>query len=120
MKKEQKYFSEAAVLQATKGVALIKPAELPAIAKSPKALAELAEAHIYFVCQRPRIRLVKGGTRKSDGLRFTLNITDKGERSPKNFSFPTNRSAPKSPRLSRSATGRTWSSPMGSSATSPR
>jgi len=77
MKDEQKYFSEAAVLQATKGVALLKPAELPAIASSPKALAQLAEAHIYFVCQRPRVRLVKSGSRKSDGIRFTLNITDK-------------------------------------------
>jgi hypothetical protein len=77
MKEEQKYFGEAAVLQATKGVALIKPAELPAIAKSPKILAELVEAHIYFVCRRPRVRLDKGGSRKPDGIQITLHITDK-------------------------------------------
>lgn len=88
MKKEQKYFGEAAVLQATKGVALIKPAELPVIAKSPKALAELAEAHIYFVCQRRRVRLVKGGTRKTEGIRFTLAITDKGGTLTKEFLIP--------------------------------
>ena len=74
---EQKYFGEAAVLQATKGVALIKPAELTALAKSPKALAALAKAHIYFVCQRPRVRLANGGTRKPDGIRLTLKITGK-------------------------------------------
>jgi hypothetical protein len=88
MKEEQKYFGEAAVLQATKGVALIKPAELPTIAKSAKAIAELAEAHVYFVCQRPRVRLVKGGTRKSDGIPFTVNITDKGGTLTKEFLIP--------------------------------
>jgi len=88
MREEQKYFSESAVLQATKGVALIKPAELPAIAKSPKALAELAEAHIYFVCQRPRVRLVRGGRRKSEGIRFSLDIADKGGTLTKEFLIP--------------------------------
>jgi hypothetical protein len=85
MKEEQKYVGEAALLQATKGVALIKPAELPQIAKTPEALAQLEEAHIYFVCQRPRVRLVKGGTRKSDGIPFTLNITDQGGTLAKEF-----------------------------------
>ncbi len=88
MKQEQKYFGEVGLLQATKGVALIKPAELPRIARSAKALAELADAHIYFVCQRPRVRMVKGGTRKSDGIRFTLNITNKGGTLAKEFLIP--------------------------------
>ena len=50
MKDEQKYFGEAAVLQATKGVASLKPAELPDIAKSPKHLKQIEESHIYLVC----------------------------------------------------------------------
>ena len=52
MKDEQKYFSEVGLLQATKGVALLKPAELDLIADSPSHLKEIEESHIYFVCQR--------------------------------------------------------------------
>jgi hypothetical protein len=57
LKNQQKYFSEASLLQATKGVALFKPAELERLAHAPKTLAALEDAHIYFVCQRPRVRI---------------------------------------------------------------
>jgi hypothetical protein len=94
MNREQKYFGEVGLLQATKGVALIKPAELPKIAKSAKALAELADAHVYFVCRRPRGRMVKGGARKSDGIRFTLNIANKGGTLTKELLIPDKRLRP--------------------------
>jgi len=47
----QKYLS--------KGVILLKPAELDALANSPEHQEKLEEAHIYFVCQRQRIRIVE-------------------------------------------------------------
>jgi hypothetical protein len=75
MKNQQKYFSEASLLQATKGVALFKPAELERLANAPKTLAALEDAHIYFVCQRPRVRIDAAERRKPDGTRLSLEIS---------------------------------------------
>jgi hypothetical protein len=113
MKDEQKYFGEAAVLQATKGVALLKPVELPGLAKSSKHLKQIEESHIYFVCQRPRIRLVAGGKRKSDGIPFTLNVTDKGGTLTKNFLIPDKVPRPEVKAIEPERNGVYWSSQMG-------
>jgi hypothetical protein len=79
MEDQQKYFSEASLLQATRTVMLMKPAELDRVKRSPEGLKAMEESHVYFVCQRPRVRIAAGNTRKKDGIRLTLNIaTNKG------------------------------------------
>jgi hypothetical protein len=88
MKDEQKYFSEVGLLQATKGVALLKPAELDLIADSPSHLKEIEESHIYFVCQRPRVRIVKAGSRQGNGITLTLKISTKDGEVNRDFLIP--------------------------------
>lgn len=76
MSDQQKYFTEVALLQATNGVWLIKPAEFERIEMVPREVRNLMEeCHIYFVCQRPRIRVSTASYREEKGIRIILNVT---------------------------------------------
>ena len=89
MKEEQKYFTEVSLLQATKGVMLIKPAEFEKMAKMPaETVATLNEAHIYFVCQRPRVRITKANQRDAEGIRLTVEIGEKAGHTTREVTIP--------------------------------
>lgn len=81
MKKQQKYYTEVSLLQATKGVILLKPAELTKIKDiAPENRPVIEDTHIYFICQRPRIRISTVSRRDSNGFVFTFTIfTSTGE-----------------------------------------
>ena len=89
MKDQQKYFTEVSLLQATSGVALLKPAEFERVKKIPAdKLAVINQAHVYFVCQRPRVRIVAVGNREAEGMRFTLEVSNKTNADSKEFLVP--------------------------------
>jgi len=89
MKDQQKYFSEVALLQATKGVALLKPAELTRVKELPKnVLTAIEESHIYFICQRPRVRIASISNRITEGIRIFLEISTKKDTISKEFLLP--------------------------------
>ncbi len=74
-KHHQEYFTEVSLLQATKGVALLKPAEFEKLdVMLPQFRGTMEESHVYFVCERPRVGLVEAGKRGSEGIRFSLEI----------------------------------------------
>jgi hypothetical protein len=53
-------------------VALIKPAELDGFAERHPEVVE--NAHVYFVCQRPRVRILSADLQRPDELRVVLSI----------------------------------------------
>ena len=69
---EQKYLTETTLLQATKSVALTKPAELEGFAARHPEIAQ--HAHIYFVCQRPRVRVIDAEIRRAEEIRVVLSF----------------------------------------------
>lgn len=77
-----RYFTEVGVLQATKGVALLKPAELYSLERMPEeAVKRLDDSHVYMVCQRPRVRFGAVGKVEPTGASLDLTIgTESGEK----------------------------------------
>lgn len=74
MKTPSKFLTEVALLQATDGVALLKPADLYRAADMiAEQLQQLDSYHIYFVCQRPRVRILNA--RRNETADFTLTLT---------------------------------------------
>lgn len=75
MKHQQKYFTEVAIAQATNGVLLINPVMLDDIKNFSKDTHSFIEkSHIYFICQRARIRITKASSRTEEGIWITLNV----------------------------------------------
>lgn len=89
MQTEQKYFSECSFGQATKAVLLVKPGELDELAKHPHVLEKLGQPHIYFVCQRPRVRISSAGKRTSQGIRVVLDVAGQDTSITKEIVIPT-------------------------------
>lgn len=75
MAKQEKYFTEVSLLQATKCVMLLKPAELERISDMLQEQRDtINKSHIYFVCQRPRVRISEISKCAPSGIEFTLEV----------------------------------------------
>lgn len=75
MKTLSKFLTEVALLQATDGVVLLKPADLYRTADMvTEQLRQLDSYHIYFVCQRPRIRILHAHRQEAASIALTLVI----------------------------------------------
>lgn len=76
MKKEQKFLTEIGLIQATDGVAILKPADLYRTGDMLKEqLDKLEDYHIYFVCQRPRVRITASIKNSKSELEITLTVS---------------------------------------------
>jgi hypothetical protein len=65
--KEQKYFTEVALLERATGIIQMRPSMLPiASTFSPHQKQMLDSAHIYFICKKPRLS-VNSNSLKLDG-----------------------------------------------------
>lgn len=88
MKGEQKFLTEVALLQATNGVAVLKPSDLYRMDQMmPKQLSFLEKAHIYFVCQRPRVRITQAIKPTSTTFDLTISISNSVNETNKSFTI---------------------------------
>lgn len=87
MKKPPKFLTEVALLQATNGVAVLKPADLYRSADMVKEqFQQLEDYHLYFVCQRPRVRVLHA--RMEAAASITLTVATRLGETERVISFP--------------------------------
>lgn len=89
MKTSSKFLTEVALLQATNGVALLKPADLYRTADMvAEQLQQLDSYHIYFVCQRPRARILHARREEVASITLTLSIATRSVETEKIVRLP--------------------------------
>lgn len=80
MSTPQKFLTEVALLQATAGVALLRPADVYRAAEmAADELQQLADLHLYCVRQRSRGRLLHAHRAGAASLTLTLTVAGRAE-----------------------------------------